>query len=230
MKVEDAIEMAVRDFRENIATYTRGEKFDVLDFKRPNTICYWIRMVFDHERDGTQAVYISGDCGEAVIYPTCEPTLEGMAKCFTRRVDGKIDVNEPYFMEKFKASSDKYDWDADKFKEDLRESVREAFDEGAEEPLRKLEEFFDDYMDTFSPKVWVDSVNGPMMGGDAVEELNNILPDCSEYLYSYGRSVSVRVIMWLVALRLAWEQVRDQEKGKSNEQGKSGSSGEDPIG
>lgn len=148
--MKDAIAAACEKFKNNVATYRRGEQLDILDFQIPGKIEYYLRMVFDHGNSHTSAVYISGDLGEAVVYPTCTPTLEGMANCFTcRRQNGTIDINESYFIEKIKTASNLYTFDSE--------------------------------------------------------------------LYDCGRRVHPRIVLWLVALRLAWEQVKGQ--GEENDKG-----------
>ena len=200
------VERAVKTFRDHKARYVRGPSFDVLDWKRPDTITCWVRMVFDHERPDTKAVYISGDLGEAVVYPTCQATLADMATCFTRRLeDGSIEVNEQYFLEKVKASSHLYEWDLEWFKNDLRKAFRDEYGDD-DNDKGKLEEWFEEYCDGYLPNVVVD--NGVQMTDSfAQDAIRDIFPDYDTWIYWCGRRVSDWVGFWLVALRLAHEQL-----------------------
>lgn len=209
---KDAIERAVRAFQHHEARYVRGENFDVLDWKKPGTRMYWIRMVFDYERSETRAVYITGDLGEAVVYPTCPATLFDMAKCFTyKRDNGLVDINEIYFIEKVKTSSHLYDWGMEEFREDLREKFVQEY--GKDEDQSRLDEFFEEYCDSYSSGVEVD--NGvhftDSFAKDALEE---IFPDCGEWIWRCGRRVSTFVVFWLVAMRMAYEQTKEMEDGE----------------
>jgi len=211
---KNSIESAVSAFKYHEARYVKGESFDVLDWKKPGTRMYWVRMVFDHERSETSAVYITGDLGEAVVYPTCEATLSGMATCFTRNGSGgMVDINEGYFLEKVKTGSCLYNWGVEEFKEDLREMfVREY---GKYEDQGRLDEFLEEYCDSYCPGVEVD--NGvhftDYRAKDAIEE---IFPDCNEWIWECGQRVSPCVVFWLVAMRLAYEQVKNDESRKGD--------------
>lgn len=209
---KDSIESAVRAFKDHEARYVRGESFDVLDWKKPGTRTYWIRMVFDHERSETSAVYITGDLGEAVVYPTCPATLFGMARSFTyKRNDGLVDINENYFLEKVKTGSRLYDWGMEEFQNDLRERfVREY---GKDEDQGKLDEFFEEYCDSYFSGVEVD--NGVHFTDyHAKDALEEIFPDCNEWIWECGQRVSPFVVFWLVAMRMAYEQTKEMEDGE----------------
>ena len=211
----DAISEACEKFKDNVATYRRGESLDILDFQIPGKIEYYLRMVFDHENSHTSAVYISGDLGEAVVYPTCTPTLECLAKCFTYLQNGEIGVNCSYFIEKIKTASNLYTFDADDFKADLRKLCTERFGEGAKE-CDELEEFIAEEIDEIFAHGVTFSSDGVTIEHDAQERLEGIIPDCASDLYDCGRRVHPRIVLWLVALRMAWEQVKKQEGKKDD--------------
>ena len=203
-----AVEDAMKLFREHKARYVRGESFDVLDWKRPGTKMYWIRMVFDHERDDTNAVYISGDLGEAVVYPTCPAKLFDMAHSFTyTNSDGAMDVQEYYFLEKVKTATRRYDWSMDDFKEDLRSKFVEMY--GKEEDQKDLDVFFEEHCDGFCGDVTVD--DGVEIDRSAEDDLHLIFPDWREWIWGCGRRVDNLVVAWLVAMRMAYEQIRKEE-------------------
>lgn len=213
--MREEIARACEQLKSNVATYRRGNQLDILDFKRPGTIEYYLRMVFDHESRHTSAVYISGDLGEAVIYPTCTPTLEGMANCFTRILNGEIEINRGYFIEKIKTASNIYTFDPDDFVADLRQVCKDRFGEDAKE-CEELEEFIEEEINNFSAHGVTFSSEGVTIEHDAKERLEGIITDCESDLYDCGRRVHPRIVLWLVALRLAWEQVKKQE-GKQDD-------------
>lgn len=205
--IEGTVAEAVKAFSGHEATLRAGMNgIEVLDFRKPGTVCYSLRVVFDHERGGR--VYISGDLGEAVVYPTCDATLCGMAECFTRRdKSGVIRVNWGYFLEKVRASSDRYCWDAEAFAHDFKEHCDEYGLTGAEE-------FLDENLDYWSSGIDVDCTHGVTLSDGAKRDLEEIDRDYRGWVYDCGKRVSARVILWLVALRLAHEAVKTESEVK----------------
>lgn len=205
---EKIIAESVKAFKDHETTFRIGlNGIDVLDFRKPGTVCYSVRIVFDHERG--DRVYITGDLGEAVVYPTCEATLQGMAGCFTRRDEsGAIHVNWCYFLEKVRASSDRYCWDSELFAQDFKEHCRDY-------GMNKADEFLEEHLNFWSSGVDVDNVKGVTLSSDAKRDLKEFDDEYWEWVYDCGKRVSPRVILWLVALRLAYEAVKSApvEKG-----------------
>ena len=205
---EKEIADAVKAFSKHETEFRVGlNGIDVLDFRNPDTVCYSMRIVFDHERG--DRVYITGDLGEAVVYPTCRATLQGMAECFTRRENGAISVNWGYFLEKVRASSDRYCWDSDRFIQDFKEHCEEY-------GIDTADEFLEEHMGMWNDGVEVDSVRGITLSSDAKRDLEEKIDrDYWEWVYDCGKRVSPRVILWLVALRLAHEKVEREAKRRT---------------
>jgi hypothetical protein len=204
------IDEAVKAFAKHETIYTIGLScIDVLDFREPDSCVYALRVVFDHQRGNR--VYISGDLGEAVVYPTCPATLEDMAYCFSsRKDDGSISVNWGYFLEKLRATSDRWQWTPERFWEDFKEHCKEADIDA--------DDFIEDYENAYrDSNVEIDARLGVTLSKTAQFELREIAPDYSEWIYDCGKRVSPRVILWLVALRLAFEAV-EKERGAHVEQ------------
>lgn len=197
--VRKIIAKALETFSSHKATYKELDGVDTLEFRRPGEIFYSLRVVFDHERG--QSVYICGDIGEAVIYPTCPATLKDMAACFTRRkADGTISVNWGYFLEKVRCSSERYDWSEEDFVADFKEECEERGIENAEE-------FIEEHMNSWDGGIEVDGRNGVKFSERARREMEDYDHDFWEWAYDCGKRVSGRVILWLVALRLASEMI-----------------------
>ena len=62
------------------------------------------------------------------------------------------------------------------------------------------------------PDIEVDTTKGVSIGRGAKDAWDELAPDC-DWIYECGMRLSARVVFWLVALRLAWEQV---EKGEAD--------------
>lgn len=204
--VEQTIAKAIKGFREHEAIYTTGLScIDVLDFRRNDKELFALRFVFDHQRIGR--VYISGDLGTAVICPTCGATLYDMTECFTtRRSDGAIDVNADYFLEKAVLTSDNYEWDYNQFWDDFEQQCEKRYKDARTKA--KVFDFIADYRDGDSNEDVCIFKAGVTFSDEADDKLMEIDRDCFEWIYDCGRRVAPRVILWLVALRLAYEAVR----------------------
>ena len=202
---EKATAHAIEAFSFHKATYKVLDGIDTLEFSRPDSICYSLRVVFDHEHGNS--VYICGNLGEAVIYPTCPATLKGMAECFTRRDEsGNIHVNCGYFLEKVRASSDRYCWDYDTFIQDFKERCKEK-------GIDSADDFIDEHTGIWNDGVEVDNVKGITLSYNAKRDLEEIDSDYWEWVYDCGKRVSPRIILWLVAMRLAYEAVKVSAEG-----------------
>lgn len=198
--VRRCIKNAERHFSKHVALLESvGKDIEILDFRKPNSVEYALRIVFDNERGS--GVYISGDLGEAVVYPTCRAKLTDMALCFTRRDEnGELDVKESYFLEKVKATSDRYVWDYEGFEADFRAHCKEY---GIDEDV--ADEFLEDNMGTFGGIEIGD--DGIRIDGYVTDKIQEIDEDYLEWFFDCGKRINPRVIMWLVGMRLAWEQV-----------------------
>lgn len=200
--IEDKVKSFVNAFRDHKAELTQCGTLSALDWRRPGTGVYAVRFVFDSSR--YNAVYITGDLGQAVILPTCRASLREMAICFTRRTD-KLKVNVEYFMEKMATSGDCYEWTSRDWIEDFKKHCE---DYGLIPP----EDFIDDVEGMWSSPVEFYDDMPPRISEKARQDLKKMDPDCREWVYDCGKRVSARVIGWLVALRLAAEQIERVER------------------
>ena len=211
---------AQRDFEDHVAQYSAiaDRRICILDWRKPNSIHYAMRVVFDNERGSR--IYISGDLGEAVIYPTCHATLDGFVRCFTcRDTDGHMDVRAGYFLEKVRATSDRYFWSREDFVEDFISKVKsyqgccECADIDIYEFLEEHVGYNDGVFEPFHEGgIEIDSDSGIKIDEDVKSELSKIDVDYWEWFYDCGKRIHPRVILWLVGARLAWEQIKDLER------------------
>ncbi|MBR3223400.1 MAG: hypothetical protein IKF72_14370 [Kiritimatiellae bacterium] len=195
--IEDKVKSFVNVFRDHKAELTQCGTLSALDWRRPGTGVYAVRFVFDSDRYN-DAVYITGDFGQAVILPTCRARLREMAIWFTSRTD-KLNVNVGYFMEKMATSGDRYEWTRNDWIEDFKKHCE---DYGLIPP----EDFIDDVEGIWSSSVEFYDDQPPRISEKARKDLEKMDPDYWEWVYDCGKRVDARVIAWLVALRLAYEQ------------------------
>lgn len=188
---DDKINHAFESFAEHRATLTRYYGgLEVLDWRKPGTIHYRVRYIFD--REGNR-INISGDLGEAVVCPTWPATLANTCANVCR---GDRDVNEGYFLEKVRATSDRYDYDQVAAAAEVKERCPDI-DEW------DLDTVMNDFDDDYGLR---------HIGDHARGILDDIDPDYWEWIGSAGRSVSTRIYLWLVGMKMALQQI--QSKGK----------------
>lgn len=180
---EQKIAHAYKAFAEHKAELKDLGGIQILDWRVPGEVWYRMRYVFD--REGGR-IYISGDLGEAVVQPTWPATFGATcgAVCGGRSI-----VNEHYFLEKVRASSDRYEFDRD----EAEKAVRENCPGIDEDDLETVMSDFDDRWGLVH------------IERKALEILEGFDRDYWEWFTRAGRSVDGRVYLWLVGLKMAWE-------------------------
>jgi hypothetical protein len=161
-----------------------------LKWKQPGTTIYYIQYVFDNNN-----IYITGDVGYAVVRLTEKATLKALSKYLD---------SISYFIEKIECSSDKYDFDKDTAIEYLKKERKywaEDTDDKAE--LNKISEVFDKYIRYAANDDW----ERCMYDVDLYDDMTDIDVDAWEWLSDVGKVYGQRVIMWLVGLKMAYEQI-----------------------
>lgn len=181
MKIEKQKELAKSNFRNHIATFIQYDGISVLNWRNQNgSSMYYIRYVFD---ENMGLLYISGDSGSAVLRFTEQVSLKSVAK--------SVDTMD-YFMRKVVCSTGVYTYDCDKAEEDLKERYLD------ETLIAELLECFD-------------LRNGIQLSDKSLmNRLENIDSDYWEWIGSIGKEVDIRVILWVVGLNMAYEQLESK--------------------
>jgi len=186
---EEKIAHAFKSFAEHKAELKNLGNMQILNWQQPGTVWYRIRYVFD--REGGR-IYISGDLGEAVVQPTWPATFETTHNtlCGGTRV-----VNEGYFLEKVRATSDRYEYDRDEAEKVVKENCPEIDEDDLE---TVMENFYDDW-------------GLRHLGDRARRILNDFDEDCWEWFPTAGQSIHGRIYLWLVGLKMAWDMIHGGE-------------------
>ena len=79
--------------------------------------------------------------------------------------------------------------------------------------LQRWEYVNEEHTGIWNDGVECDNEKGITLSDNAKYDLEEIDRDYWEWIYDCGKRVSVRVILWLVALRLAYEAVGSKEAG-----------------
>lgn len=186
---EKEIAHAFKSFAEHKAELKDLDSIQILNWQKPGTVWYRIRYVFD--REGGR-IYISGDLGEAVVWPTWPATFGATcgAVCGGKRV-----VNEGYFLEKVRATSDRYVYDRDEAEKVVKENCPEIDEDD-------LETVMEDFNDDWGLR---------HLGDRARRILNDFDEDCWEWFPTAGQSIHGRIYLWLVGLKMAWDMIHGGE-------------------
>lgn len=174
-------------FKDHQATYEEHGDLKVLQWKKPGTIYYMVRYVFDGCK-----MYVSGDLGEAVF-------------CFTEKADlfRQCKYSLYYFEVKLTAfSEDRRGFDSDQAIQRLREWLKEIKEDEAIYDHDSMRELFEEARSCNSKSEWAGIVN---QHSDFISEL-----DCNywEWFYNIGDVIPIRIRSYLVGLKMAAEQLQ----------------------
>lgn len=181
-------------FSHHKAVFRQLDGISTLDWRNEDgSSDYYVRYVFDEE---CCCLYLSGDLGSAVVRLTERATLQTLSH-YINSVD--------YFMEKIRCSTNLYCYDAEIAKEDLTYYVQNYL-RSCDLSDRKipLPKEFDVLLES------LDERDGWNLTEEQKIWLSERCPDYWEWLYSTGKYIDTRIILWLVGLQMAWEQVQDE--------------------
>ncbi len=182
------IERQKEHFKNHVATLTDMDNIKVLDFKKPDSNEYRIRFLFEEDYC---ILHISGDLGALTATNVRNMTFDR----FHEFMD-----NPNYFREKIDCiERDLWYWDEDLAKKQLAERL-DWYEPAFGEP--SLDDVIDDAMQYFSYEKG--------MGEMAREVISELDPDCFEWLYRIGRYSSGILEVYLLAFKMAIEQLNNK--------------------
>lgn len=188
----EEMEKEIREhwFKDHKATLTNQGDLQVLNWSKPSTCIYGVRYIFDGCR-----MYITGDIGEAIFVLTWKATL----KSFN-------DLSLSYFTEKMRAyNGERRDFNSDYAVSRLREWLKQMKDDGMKWDNEEMRELFNAARHCSSINEWVGMVKD---SEDFIEELD---VDYWEWMYNAGDQIPMRVQAYLMGLKMAWEQLKENE-------------------
>jgi len=191
------LEQARERFSEYVATLNTYGPISVLDFQRPGSIEYRIRFIFEN---GHYYLHISGDLGHMTAYNYNNMVLNKFYSDY---------VNDPGYFESKVVTHDRalYGWDQDKAMEELRRSLIEEYDfrEDSLELDTTLENVFEGFDDDRGLNVEDPEVR---------DTLESIDPNWYEWAPGLGKEKTGVIELYLLAFRLAWEQLHPELKAQ----------------
>jgi hypothetical protein len=185
------IEKEIREkwFGTHVAKLTQHGDLQVLTWKRPNSICYYCRYVFDGSN-----MYISGDIGNAVFNLTWRAGVHNFN-----------DISINYFKSKMSAyDDDKTDWDSNKAVKRLREWINELKKDGRKFDNERMQDLFSLARECDNKEQW----DWRLQEDERYEFISKLDPDYWEWIYSIGDEIPYRVYGYLIGLKMASEQLK----------------------
>ena len=184
-------------FKNHVAKFTDYGNIKILDFQKPGHCEYRIRFIFeeDHYR-----LHISGDLGELTAYNFTNMRYD----TFSDFTD-----NPGYFEQKIQSHSrDLYEYDEDKAREELKKCCEEQEweldnESWCETREEAIEEKIDDILEDFDDRRGLSS-----KGYEILSEMDQ---DAWEYASSLGKERTGIIELYLLAFRLAQEDLKRQE-------------------
>ena len=202
------IEKQIINFKAHVAKFTDYGNIKILHFQRPGRCGYRIRFLFQED---FYRLHISGDLGELTASNFRNMNYEDFGPDFGE--------NPYYFEEKIDCHERPiYEYDEDKARKDLKERFEEY---GLRLPNRYYIETDDDAQafEVFIDDVLEDFDNDKGISQEGYRVLSEVDVDAWEYSANIGRERTGIIELYLLAFKLAQEDLKRQESEvQKNEQ------------
>lgn len=196
-RFDEIVEQAKKMFKNHIATYKDyGEnEIKVLRWGKQDSSCCYMNIIF-HKN----FIYISGDLREAVYDCTWQTSLKNSSKSNFSYLTGKLSC----------VKHGKYEWRSDWCLEDIEEWRKDILDDryndvDDKEWLDKFNDFHESLTDNTESKY---QFIGHLQNSD-LDEFDEF---CESALWNAGQRINEDLIIYWVALEMAYEQVYGTNK------------------
>ena len=182
------LEREKENFKDHIATFTECGNIKILDFKKPDSVHYRIRFIFEEDY---YRLHISGDLGHLIATNYNNMVYEKFYEHYVPDVGyfkSKVDCHDRPFVY----------YDEEQARKDLKEQLAEM--EFEFEYDWQMEEIIED----LNPNTG--------LGSKALDTLSDIDPDCFEYISDIGKQSTGILDVYLLAFKLAYEQLKGVEE------------------
>lgn len=194
------LEREKENFKNHIATFTDYGNIKILDFKEPNSSHYRIRFLFEEDY---YRLHISGDLGQLIATNYCNMTFE--------KFDDFVN-NTGYFEEKIDCHDRAlYIYDEEETRKDLKKYIEDNYLLNCitdscfyEDDDEKMEDFLNSILSDFSYDTGI--------GHDGYKALCEVDSGAWEYVYSLGKKETGILDLYMLAFKLAMEQLNKENK------------------
>lgn len=194
------IEKQKKNFKDHVAKFTDYGNIKILDFQIPGSSEYRIRFLFQED---FYRLHISGDLGEL--------TATNFKNMNYRDFGFDFSKNPYYFEEKIDCHERPiYTYDQDKAHKDLKEILEE---DGLSLPSRYylVTDDYDEAFEDFIDEVLEDFDDDKGMSPEGYRVLREVDNNAWEYASSIGKERTGIIELYLLAFRLAQEDLERQE-------------------
>lgn len=194
------IEEQAKRFKDHVAKFTDYGNIKILDYQRPGSNDYRIRFLFQED---FYRLHISGDLGELTATNFKNMNYRDFGFDFVK--------NPFYFEEKIDCHERPiYVYNEDKARADIKEKLEEyalllpdRYYIGHGDDDEAFEEFIDDVLEDFDDDKGISS--------EGYSVLSEVDDDAWEYAGKIGRERTGIIELYLLAFRLAQEDLKRQE-------------------
>ena len=179
-------------FKNHVAKFADYGNIKILDFAEPDTNHYRIRFLFEEDH---YKLHISGDLGHLIASNYRNMTWSG----FSDYVN-----NTGYFAEKIDcADRPLYVYDEDEAAKELKDIITDYIDEDSLGDSSNIEEQIQSILKGFSPDSGISE-----SGADMLLQIDS---DSWEYVNNIGKQQTGILDLYMLAFKLAKEQLGDKE-------------------
>ena len=183
-------------FKDHVAELKDFGDIKVLDWRKPGTINFYVRYVFDGNR-----MYVSGDLGSAVFVLTWKADVHSFNDVNIEYFESKMEVGEKKEWSSYAAKDKLNEW-----KEEIIENYEFKTDEEKEEFEDLAKNLIDAALECSSVEQWV----WECVDGEYNDEISNFDVDYWEWMYEIGDVISRRAYAFLTGLKMASEQLKNR--------------------
>jgi hypothetical protein len=182
-------------FKDHVATVTDYGNIKVLDFKKPDSIYYQIRFLFE---ENCYKLHISGDLGDLTATNECNMTLEKFSDF----------INNPeYFIEKIDCCSrDIYYYNEKLAIEQMKDFIKKY---DLEEEL--LDSYYGSNIEEIIQEIFSDFDDETGIGIKGCNIIEEVLPEyyLMREVRNMGKTSTGIIELYLLAFKLAMEQLEN---------------------
>lgn len=198
MQFEEILAHAEQRFANHKAKLMMGGNCTTVLWRCPGTKAYEVKFVLSENN-----VFIDGDIGSAVVRLTEPATLKALSTYWKR---------PSYFAEKIQCTTDLYVYNYEDAKEELACRYQAILEENG----------YDEDPDLEEDKVQLNVAKALLLEGFTSEDGFNASEKglyewatfdhtMDDWIYSAGRSLHLRVYLWLLGFKMAYEQLQGKE-------------------
>ena len=191
------IEEQKKRFKDHVAKFYDCGNIKILDFQKPGSNYYRIRFLFEED---CYRLHISGDLGELTAKNATNMRYEKFAEDFSNNID--------YFIKKIECHSRAiYAYDVDEARKQLIEKIQ----------IYRLNVGEDDEMEKWLNRILEDFDDERGISDSGYEALQELDSDAWEYASKIGRVHTGILHLYMLAFKLAQEDLKRQDSEVHND-------------